>query len=68
MIDNQVNILESAAQKKVSITRILTLDSDRINEIGNLITQEGNNLINQESKIGVILGNNYDEIRSIDKS
>ena len=59
--------LNVAEAKKVSSTRILTLDSDRINNsTESWLSDEQKR--NTENKIAIILGYNYKEIRFKEKS
>ena len=59
--------LDLAEAQKVSSTRILTIDSDRINTGSEnwFIDKQKRNI---ENKIAIILGYNYKEIRFKDKS
>ena len=55
----------------MTASRILTLDSDRVNNEGQpemVAFTESDIAINREDKIAVILGNNYNEVKGIEKS
>ena len=60
--------LNVAEAKKVSTTRILTLDSDRINTDSTESWLSDEQKRNTENKIAIILGYNYKEIRFKEKS
>ena len=55
----------------MTASRILTLDSDRVNNQNQseiVALTESDRAINREDKIAVILGNNYNEVKGIEKS
>lgn len=59
--------LNLAQEEEVSSTRILTLDSDRVNS-GDEDWHVDESKRNIENKIAIILGQNYKQITFIEKS
>ena len=56
-----------AKAEEVSSTRILTLDSDRVNINNNKSWFFDESKVNIENKIGILLGHNYKHITFVDK-